>query len=62
MDCLFVCQEVSVLGWTIVNKVDKKLEIVEKFSFKIDKRKKIDSGMRTFCIVKSVNVLEQRKL
>ncbi len=48
--------------WIIVNKVDKKSERGEKFRFKIIRRKKMDGRMRTFGIVKTVNVLEQGKL
>ena len=40
--------------WIDVNKVDKKSDRGEKIGFKICRRKKIDSRMRTFCIVKSV--------
>ena len=49
-------------GWIIVNKVDKKSERGEKFRFKIIRKKKMDGRMKTFDIVKTVNVLEQGKL
>lgn len=46
----------------IVNKVDTKSDRGEKFSFKIIRGKKINGGMRTFCIVKSFDILEQGNL
>lgn len=48
--------------WIIVNKVDRKSDGGEKNIFKNIGRKKIDGGMRSFAVIKTLNILKKRKL
>lgn len=49
-------------NWIIVNKVDRKSEGREKNIFKNIGRKKIDGGMRSFAVIKALNILKKRKM